>query len=185
VPGTARTTASTCRARRSTSARSGPKTLTPTGVRMPVESMSMRALIGIVQALLTPGNCTLASISAISLSVVMPGRHSLSGFKLTIVSNISRGAGSVAVAARPALPNTDATSGNDLMILFCVCTSSPALVTDRPGSVVGMYITVPSFRVGMNSEPMRSSGQTDSASTRAAIATVNTRASSTARMTGR
>ena len=81
-------------------------TLTPTGVRMPVASMSMRALIGMVQALETPGNCSALSISAISLSMVMPGRHSLSGFRLMTVSNISVGAGSVAVAARPALPNT-------------------------------------------------------------------------------
>ena len=42
----------------SISARSLPITLTPTGVRMPVDSMSMRALIGIVQALETPGNCS-------------------------------------------------------------------------------------------------------------------------------
>ena len=55
-----------------------------------------------------------------------------------MVSNISSGAGSVAVAARPALPNTEATSGNDLMILFCVCSSSADLVTDRPGNVTGM-----------------------------------------------
>jgi hypothetical protein len=52
-----------------------PKTLTPTGVRMPVLSMSMRALIGIVHELARPGNLSAASISAISLSVVMPGRH--------------------------------------------------------------------------------------------------------------
>ena len=38
-------------------------TFTPTGVRMPVESMSMRALIGMVQALETPGNCNERSIS--------------------------------------------------------------------------------------------------------------------------
>ena len=44
-----------------------PSTLTPTGVRMPVASMSMRALIGIVQALETPGNCSALSISAIEL----------------------------------------------------------------------------------------------------------------------
>src|SRR6478609_4596429 len=105
---------------------------------MPVESMSMRALIGIVQALETPGNCSDRSISAISLSSVMPGRHSLSGLRLITVSNISVGAGSVAVAARPALPQTDATSGNNLMILSWVCTNSAALVTDNPGSVVGM-----------------------------------------------
>src|SRR5204863_6981760 len=103
---------------------------------MPVESMSMRALIGMVQALETPGNCSDLSISATSLSTVMPGRHSLSGFRLITVSNISIGAGSVAVEARPALPQTDATSGNDLMILSWVWTSSAALVTDKPGNVV-------------------------------------------------
>jgi hypothetical protein len=48
----------------------------PIGVRMPVDSMSVRALMGIVQALATPGNCSALSISEISLSVVMPGRHS-------------------------------------------------------------------------------------------------------------
>ena len=138
VPGTVRMTASICRASFSISARSVPNTLMPTGVRMPVESMSMRALIGIVQAFETPGNCSALSISAISLSTVMPGRHSLSGFRLITVSNISVGAGSVAVEARPALPHTEATSGNDLMILFWVCSSSAALVTERPGSVVGI-----------------------------------------------
>ena len=55
-----------------------------------------------------------------------------------MVSNISDGAGSVAVEARPALPYTDATSGNDRMILSCVCNSSAALVTEMPGNVVGI-----------------------------------------------
>src|SRR5207247_10176234 len=105
---------------------------------MPVDSMSILALIGMVQALETPGNCSALSISAVSLSIVIPGRHSVSGLRLMTVSNISVGAGSVAVAARTAFPQTEATSGNDLMILSCVCTSSAALVTDRPGSVVGM-----------------------------------------------
>ena len=44
----------------------------------------------------------------------------------------------VAVDARPALPQTDATSGNDLMILFWVCSSSAAFVIESPGRVVGM-----------------------------------------------
>ena len=105
---------------------------------MPVESMSMRALIGMVQALDTPGNCSDASISAMSPSRSRPGRHSLSGLRLITVSIISIGAGSVAVEARPALPQTDSTSGKLLMILFWVCTSSAALVTEMPGSVVGM-----------------------------------------------
>ena len=35
----------------------------PTGVLMPVESMSMRVLMGIVQALLRPGICTASFIA--------------------------------------------------------------------------------------------------------------------------
>ena len=104
VPGTFLTTASISLASLSISSRSLPNTLMPIGVRMPVDSMSMRALIGMVQALATPGNCSALSISAISLSMVMPARHSASGFRLITVSNISVGAGSVAVLARPALP---------------------------------------------------------------------------------
>jgi hypothetical protein len=110
----------------------------PIGVRMPVDSMSVRALIGIVQALATPGNCSALSSSAMSVSVVMPGRHSCWGLRLMVVSNISVGAGSVAVLARPALPRTDATSGKLLMILSWVCISSAALVIDMPGRDVGM-----------------------------------------------
>jgi hypothetical protein len=52
------------------------------------------------------------------LSVVIPGRHCDSGFRLITVSNISSGAGSVALAARPALPMTDSTSGKLLMMRF-------------------------------------------------------------------
>jgi hypothetical protein len=110
----------------------------PTGVRMPVESMSMRALIGMVQAFETPGNCRALSISAISESMVMPARHSSFGFRLITVSNISVGAGSVAVDARPALPKAETTSGNVLMMRSCICRSSAALVTDIPGRVVGI-----------------------------------------------
>ena len=79
----------------------------PTGVRMPVESMSIRPLIGMVQALATPGiERALSSSSRRSPTVLNRGRHSSSGFRLTTVSNISSGAGSVGVSARPALPNT-------------------------------------------------------------------------------
>ena len=126
---------------------------TPTGVRMPVESMSMRALIGMVQALDTPGNCSALSNSAVRLSIVTPGRHSLFGLSDISVSNISDGAGSVAVAARPALPRTETTSGKPRMMRSWVCMSSAALVTEMPGNVVGMYSSVPSSRLGMNSVP--------------------------------
>ena len=138
VPGTCLTTVSISRAKRSISLRSLPKTLMPIGVRMPVDSMSMRALIGMVQAFDTPGNCNALSISEISLSVVIPLRHSEVGLRLITVSNISVGAGSVAVFARPALPYTEATSGKLLMILFCVCNNSAALVIDMPGNDAGM-----------------------------------------------
>src|SRR5689334_8366283 len=113
--------------------RSVPKTLTPTGVRTPVVSMSTRVLIGIVQALVQPGNCMRAFISAVSSSQLIgccsgqsarngafihPGahdeyhrawnvfRHAPGGFSRTVVSTIVIGAGSVAVSARPTLPNT-------------------------------------------------------------------------------
>ncbi len=102
----------------------------------------------------------------------MPGRHSLSGLRLMTVSTISVGAGSVAVAARPALPKTDSTSGNDLMILSCVCSSSAALVTEMPGSVTGIYISVPSLRLGMNSLPSFERGQRLKARTAKATAIV-------------
>src|SRR5260221_14270820 len=105
---------------------------------MPVESISMRALIGMVQALLTHGNCTALFMSETSWATVMPVGHSLSGFRLMIVSNISVGAGSVAVLARPAFPKTDSTSGKLLMILSCVCRSSAALVIDMLGRLTGM-----------------------------------------------
>jgi hypothetical protein len=117
--------------------RSDPKILIPTGVRTPVVSMSVRALIGMVQALVTPGILSLPSISATSSSheirsgqigrrsgLRKPGtheeyqrflpRHSCGGLRITVVSIIEKGAGSVEVSARPALPNTRSTSGNDL-----------------------------------------------------------------------
>ena len=56
-----------------------------------------------VQALETPGNCSALSISAIRLSTVTPGRHSSFGLRLMMVSNISDGAGSVAVSGAAGL----------------------------------------------------------------------------------
>ncbi len=107
----------------------------PTGVRMPVVNMSMRFLIGIVQALVCPGRVSEAFISLTSSSQLIvsghsgrsngltnPGRreeyqrgfkrHCGSGFKTTTVSIIENGAGSVEVSARPAFPKTRSTSGN-------------------------------------------------------------------------
>ena len=50
-----------------------PKIFTPTSDRMPVVSMSIRLMIGIVQMFATPGSCTARPISARSRSSVMPG----------------------------------------------------------------------------------------------------------------
>ena len=89
---------------RSISFKSVPATFTPTGLLMPVASMSMRLRIGGTQMLDNPGTVTILSSSSISLSGVMPARHWLLGLNWMVVSNISIGAGSVAVSARPALP---------------------------------------------------------------------------------
>ncbi len=161
MPGTAFTAASTSAPIRSISPRLAPKTLMPIGVRMPVESMSIRALIGIVHAFVVPGIFSARSISSTSSSCEMwsrhtwrrtpashPGaqdeyqrsffRHSDSGFRRTVVSIIENGAGSVEVSARPALPNTRSTSGKDFRTRSCTCSSRSASVTEMPGSVVGM-----------------------------------------------
>ena len=124
-------------------------------------------------------------MSAIRLSTVTPAGHSVSGLRLMMVSNISVGAGSVAVAARPDLPNTLATSGKPLMMRSCVCSSWPALVTDRPGRVTGMNISVPSFSVGMNSLPSCIAGQAVAARIASARVMVNVLARRTPAISGR
>ena len=134
--------------------------------------MSVRAFIGIVQAFVTPGILSASSISSTSFSVVMPGRHWSSGLRLMIVSNISKGAGSVAVRALPALPKTESTSGKSFIILSWVWSISAALVTETPGRVTGMYMSVPSFSGGMNSLPIFESGYAVAASARRASTTV-------------
>src|SRR6266508_6688326 len=64
--------------------------------------------------------------------------HSDSGLSTMTVSIMEKGAGSVAVSARPALPKTRSTSGKDLMSLSCVCSNRCASVTEMPGIVVGI-----------------------------------------------
>ena len=121
----------------------------------------MRALIGIVHAFVVPGIFSARSISSTSSSWEMRSpqtwrktpashsgaqeeyqrsffRHSDSGFRMTVVSIIENGAGSVDVSARPALPKTRSTSGNDFRTRSCTCRSRSASVTEIPGSVVGM-----------------------------------------------
>ena len=88
----------------------------------------------------------------------MPARHWSLGLNWMVVSNISSGAGSVAVSARPALPYTLATSGTVLIKRSVCCKSSEALPVERPGKADGMYSRSPSSSFGMNSPPMCCSG---------------------------
>ena len=110
----------------------------PTGVLMPVASMSMRVLMGIVHAFVSPGNCTIPSNSEMTSSMVLPAGQVSVSVRVMVVSNIDSGAGSVAVWARPALPSTCFTWGCRAMILSVCWSSSRAFVIDRPGGVVGM-----------------------------------------------
>jgi hypothetical protein len=50
-----------------------------------------------------------------------------------VVSIIDSGAGSVEVAARPALPKTRSTSGKVRSSLLCSCRAACASATDIPG----------------------------------------------------
>src|SRR5579883_3152294 len=107
--------------------KSAPAIFKPTGVLIPVVSMSRRPRIGIVQALLTPGTRSAWFISLTSSSVeIVSGLkrrktrlahsgaqeeyqvgirgHAERGLRITTVSSIESGAGSVAVSARPAFP---------------------------------------------------------------------------------
>ena len=68
----------------------------------------------------------------------MPGRHWSRGLNWMVVSNISSGAGSVALSARPALPNTLFTSGTVRIIRSVCCNSCEALAADSPGRAEGM-----------------------------------------------
>ena len=85
---------------------------------MPVVSMSIRLMIGIVQIVDTPGNCAALLISERSRPSVMPGRHASRGLRCTIVSVMLSGAGSVEVSARATLATTYSTSGKAISAAF-------------------------------------------------------------------
>ena len=75
-------------------------------------SMLMRLMIGWVQMLQTPGSVA----ACVQLGDVPLARHPgpplISGLRLTMVSIMLTGAGSVEVSARPILATTEATSGD-------------------------------------------------------------------------
>ena len=133
----------------------------PIGVRTPVDSMSMRFLIGCVQMLGMPGKRSLRVHLALQLvegdalgrepreepAHAAPARPSTSAASAatpprasatTVVSTIENGAGSVGESARPALPKTRSTSGKLRRIRSWICRMRCASVTDMPGSAVGM-----------------------------------------------
>jgi hypothetical protein len=124
--------------------RSCPKILMPTGVLIPVSSMSSRFRIGCVQTFGNPGNWSAASISACSCSSVKPARHCSRGFKVTVVFTMPMGELSVELVPRPTVPNTRSTSGNCRSILSWIWSMRVASVIDRPGGDVGMYSIDPS-----------------------------------------
>lgn len=72
-----------------------------------------------------------------------------------IDSSIASGAGSVAVRALQAFPTTFSTSGISDMILFVSMSKSLALLSLTSGTVIGIYMILPSSRGGMNSLPIR------------------------------
>ena len=79
--------------------------------------------------------------------------HQERGRKLTTVSTMSIGAGSVGVSARPAFPTTWWTSGKLRVIASRRFRSSPTCVMFTLGRVVGMSMTASSPRGGMNRSP--------------------------------
>ena len=68
-----------------------------------------------------------------------------------MVSIMPSGAGSVAFEARPPLPKTLCTSGNDLMIMSVFWVKAFVWSTEIPYGVTGMYMKVCSLSMGMNS----------------------------------
>ena len=110
----------------------------PTGVFIPVSSMSSRLRIGCVHTFGKPGNWSFSSSSACSSVIVSPARHWSRGFRVTVVFTIPIGELSVGVVPRPTVPKTRSTSGTSRRSLSCTCRSRVASPIDRPGGAVGM-----------------------------------------------
>jgi hypothetical protein len=133
----------------------------------------------------TPGRVVAASSSAMSVSRVIPGRHSASGLSRTIVSVMFSGAGSVEVSAREIFATTMSTSGTRWIAAFCVLVIWSACASEIAGSVTGMNMRSPSFSGGMNSFPIRGTSEMAPAKTRTAPISVRTRWRSAQPRTGR
>ena len=111
----------------------------PTGVLIPVKSMSSRFRIGCVHVFGNPGNCSASSISACSFSKVMPGRHCSRGLSTSVVLTMPIGELSVGVVPRPTVPKTRSTSGKSAEQPGpAPAAAACASVIDMPGGAVGM-----------------------------------------------
>jgi hypothetical protein len=86
--------------------------------------------------------------------LVIHSLHSDFGFKVIILSNIAKGAGSVAVKALHAFQTTFTTSGTSAIILLDSISKSLALLSLTSGTVIGIYIMLHSSSGGINSEPI-------------------------------
>ncbi len=164
------------------SSRSAPKILMPTGVRIPVVSMSMRFLIGIVQALVWPGKLQRRrSARSTSSSQVMRSRQS---GRRTRLEPVRRPATSTSAAVVAPLAPRGLSSDRRLhhrerrrigrglgaaglaedaldlgegacRIRSCTCSSACASVTEMPGRSSACRGACPRSSGGMNSEPSR------------------------------
>ena len=85
-----------------------------------------------------PANCIAPSSLLTNASQSSPLGHKDGSFSVTTVSNIESGAGSVGESNRPALPKTRSTSGNRRSTWSCRCSTSLAVVSLIPGTLVGM-----------------------------------------------
>jgi len=185
----------------SASSRSGVPALirSPTGVRMPVETMSRRPRTGAVQALVQPGSRADLSSSATS-SALFTGRssgqirpstrrsaggaqaenqrcsavrgHPVRGRSRTVVSAMVSGAGSVAVSARPIFPKTVATAGEPASAESWKRSCSGSSSSGAPGKVLGMKRRSPSSMRGRNSRPSPGSSGRQERSAAPAMASV-------------
>ena len=144
----------------------------------------MRLRMGCVQIFVTPGMRSFSSSRCMIASFVSPAGHWSFGLKVTIVSVMLIGAGSVDVSARPIFPTTEATAGSCEIIRSCSRNNSVAFDNDMLGSVTGIHIAVSSSKGGMNSDPILPARNTANPNRSAAEASVSTRCRNAKRSTG-
>ena len=122
---------------------------------MPVVSMSMRLMIGIVQMLRRRAAGRPAPSPRADGRASCPARHWSRGFRCTIVSVMLSGDGSVEVSARRLSRRRTRPPETACRAAFCRCAIRVFSSSEMLGSAIGMNIRSPSFSGGMNSLPIR------------------------------